>query len=66
MHEVDDVQMSSTCRSMWNGTRQLPPSPVTDRGGSLVDANNHAVDDASVLIIERDGVAALELPRSPI
>ena len=28
MHEADEAQMSSTWRSMWNGTRQLPPSQV--------------------------------------
>jgi len=28
MHEADDAQMSSTWRSMWNDTRQVPPSAV--------------------------------------
>ena len=36
MHEGDEAQMSTTCRRIWNGTRQLPPSPVptvTGAGG---------------------------------
>src|SRR5437016_11937872 len=54
--------MSSTWRSMWNGTRQawLSLVPIV---AVLVDAHDHAGDATAVAIIERDGVAALELAR---